>query len=266
MTEEIIDGLQEEGQQGPETADEAATEPEVTSTGEEEQPDAEAEPDDEDRERKGLMEAMRAERRKRQEAERERSELQQLIEKLREQPQQQPSKPVGGEPKLEDFDDYEQYQRALIRHEAQGLAQQQAMQQHRQQVFSQFQQRVESAKGRPEDYVDTIAAVFTDQNLPISEPMAEVILQSDAGPDIAYYLKSNPTEMQRIASKPWAMQAKELGRLEERLAAGAVTVSRAPKPVTPVGGAAASGAVDPEKLSMDDWVKWRRQQLSSRKR
>lgn len=73
--------------------------------------------------------------------------------------------------------------------------------------------------------------------LPISESMAEAIVDSDIGVKVAIHLQNNPDDVSRIAALPAARQAAEIGKLEAKLSAApaAKKPSNAPAPITPVG-------------------------------
>jgi hypothetical protein len=93
--------------------------------------------------------------------------------------------------------------------------------------------------------------------------MAETIRASDAGPDVAYYLGSNPKEADRISKLPAFLQAKEIGKIEAKVA-NAPPVKRtsaAPSPITPVNSRQTStpayDTTDPraaKSMSTSEWI------------
>lgn len=97
-------------------------------------------------------------------------------------------------------------------------------------------------------------AVTRNPNVAITEAMAEVIRDSDVGPDVAYHLGKNPQEAARIASLPTHLQAREIGRIEERLSAPKPGRKVPAAPVQPVSGIAAGGSKDPGSMSMAEYV------------
>lgn len=244
----------------------SSAEADVESTGEEsEQDDAGPGPGDEETEhdKRGLLEALQAERRKRQ-------EYQQFVEQIR-QSESQPAPPAqpqfGPEgPRLEQFENYDDYQRALIRHEASAIASQQAQQYARQQAVQTFEQRLSKVEGRPKDFRKVIEEVFTDQSLPISQAMAQAILTDEAGPDMAYYLKSNQRELQKLASMAPLQQAVEMGKLAAKLQQQPPKPTNAPPAVNPVRGSKGAAHIDPDKMSTSEWIAWRNKQTSARRR
>lgn len=91
-------------------------------------------------------------------------------------------------------------------------------------------------------------AVAKNPALPITQQVAEVILDADDPPAIAYYLGQNPQEAAAIAQMTPAQIGRAIGRIEATLSAPPAseqtrqpapkTVSKAPPPVTTLSGAA----------------------------
>lgn len=83
-------------------------------------------------------------------------------------------------------------------------------------------------------------AVF-DANVPVSEAMAELIMESDDSAQVAYWLGKNRAEARRIAEMSPVEAARAIGRIEARLTPPKPkTVSSAPKPVSTVTGKASA--------------------------
>lgn len=95
----------------------------------------------------------------------------------------------------------------------------------------------------------------------------EAVTALDHGHAVFRHLGLNPEDADRILSLPSAKMGVELAKLERKLSAPAETkpapVSKAPKPIKPIAGTA-TPEPDPEKMDMDEWVKWRRTQLKKR--
>lgn len=119
-----------------------------------------------------------------------------------------------------------------------------------------FEAREAGIRERYADY-DIVAK---NPSLPVTSEMAEVILESEAGPELAYHLGKNPAEAARIARLNPRLQAAELGKLEARLTAPKPVAKQPPQPVQPVNGIAAGGARDPDKMSMSEYIAWRKGQ------
>jgi hypothetical protein len=93
--------------------------------------------------------------------------------------------------------------------------------------------------------------------------MAETIQSSDVGPEIAYYLGSNPKDADRISRLPALAQAKEIGKIEAKLASDPPVrrTTSAPAPISPVtartSGSPAYDTTDPRSIktmSASEWI------------
>jgi hypothetical protein len=137
--------------------------------------------------------------------------------------------------------------------------QEQMRQQHMQQVQQSYRKMEESAREKYEDFEE----VAYNPSVPITPAMAATIQESEMGPDIAYYLGKNTQEADRIARLAPFLQAKELGKLEAKLASTVTPPkpSAAPAPIAPLKSPTASSAyvdtTDPrsaEKMSTSEWI------------
>jgi len=172
---------------------------------------------------------------------------------------QQPQQPQNyGPPQLEQFDDYDQYEQARIAYVAQQMVdhrlQQAAVEQQRHQVLRSYEEREQAARQALPDF----DAVARDPTLPITPLMAEVIRESDVGPQVAYHLGTNRQEAQRIASLPPHRQAAELGRIEAALGKSPQPQQRnaPPPPPRTVSGLSSGINKDPGEMSMSEYVAW----------
>jgi len=124
--------------------------------------------------------------------------------------------------------------------------------------------------------VDDYDAITRNPRLPITEAMVEVVEDSDDGPALLYHLGKNPDITAKLAQLPPIAVARELGKIEARLAyereraKEASKVSKAPAPPPKVDGLEPSiGNVKPDspdsdKLSDDEWARRRNKQVSRR--
>jgi len=88
-----------------------------------------------------------------------------------------------------------------------------------------------------EDKYDDFEEVVKSSKLRIAEPAYLAMLESDISSDLVYYLAKNDAEADRISDMSPYAQAKEIGKLEDKLAAKQpIKKSDAPKPITPVNG------------------------------
>ena len=116
-----------------------------------------------------------------------------------------------------------------------------------------------------EDFDETISEIKATD--PVANVSASAIDAAEAPGKILHYLAKNPDEAERIASLSPGKQAREIVRLDEKLAKPPVKPSKAPEPIKPVGGKTAVGdeMPDPAK-NPEGWTKWRNAQIAERKR
>jgi hypothetical protein len=112
------------------------------------------------------------------------------------------------------------------------------------------------------DKYDDFDQVARNPNVPITEVMAEAIYASDVGPEVAYYLGSNIKEAARIARLTPFMQAKEIGKIEAKLASDPPVkkTSNAPAPISPVtarsNGSPSHDTTDPRSIKSMTTSQW----------
>ena len=113
--------------------------------------------------------------------------------------------------------------------------------------------QVAEAKGRYADF-DKVALA---NDLPVTNAMGELIMTSDAGPDVLYHLGQNRALAAQIAAMSPVEAARAIGRIEASIQAPKPrTETNAPNPINPVRGSVGASR-DPAKMSYVEWVKWR---------
>lgn len=182
--------------------------------------------------------------------------------------------PAKGEPTPDDFETHTQYVKALTKWEIDQRDQASKAEQEKSKlVFEQnalkaaYAEKVKSFAEQTEDYEDVIDGA---ENVPMSATMYQVFITSDYGPALAYEMAKNPKEAARIAGLSTVAAARELGKIEARLAAKDSAekktepkqTTQAPKPLTPVGTSkgTASKSLDDPNISFQDYVRLRRDQ------
>lgn len=176
-------------------------------------------------------------------------------------------------PRIEDYDDHDEYVAALSAHKAAELMDQRQVaaleseaeqRTQRQQALHQRQMaeaqenwaaQVEEAKGRYADF----DAVVTAPDVPITQNMANLLKLSDVGADVAYHLGMNKQQALQIAQMPPAEQAGAMRMLEQFVAVQTPkprTQTQAPDPVTPVSPKA-TGHKDPSEMTAGEYRAWR---------
>lgn len=106
---------------------------------------------------------------------------------------------------------------------------------------------------------DTIDFIRSDYS-PITKQMADVLLTSEHGDEVAVYLARNQSEAVRISSLPAHIQGYEISKIEAKVITSKSRQTNAPAPVPTLGGSA-KPEIDPDKLPMNEWVKWRQSNL-----
>lgn len=204
--------------------------------------------------------------RDREDAKRERDYWRELaMEKNTSKPKaQQESTAPQGEPRQDDFANYEQYldaradwraeQRIAQAREAETRTrQQEQMQEHR----KAFEADMKAAEGRYPNYREVSDLVLSDPDFPISAPMAEAIMHAEKRADLVYWLGNNPDEARRISRLAPLAAAAALGRVEATLTTPAKrTVTQAPPPPSTLRGGDLPSK-NPAEMSMAEYAKWR---------
>jgi hypothetical protein len=112
-----------------------------------------------------------------------------------------------------------------------------------------------------------------NSGLPISQATAELIADSPDGPAVALYLADNLELAQQIYDLPPVQAARELGRIEARLAQKVTpkpALTNAPPPPPTIDAGEPAISVDPggpggDQLSMADWLKRRNKQVHKKR-
>lgn len=130
-------------------------------------------------------------------------------------------------------------------------------------IVEAYHDREEAAREKYDDFQQ----VAYNPSLRITEVMAQTIQASEQGPDIAYFLGSNPKEADRISRLNPFLQAKEIGRIEARLIAEppARRTTKAPEPIAPIQSRASGSTFDTtdprslKSMSTSEWIAAERQ-------
>lgn len=196
--------------------------------------------------RKAAEAKANAEREGRELAEKERDDL-----RLKLNPP--PPEDLGPEPKVDQFQNTEEYAKALKEWTAETTkrdlakeGQEKTYKEQREKVIETWKGRIEATKKELPDYEAKISAA----TVRVSDEMREAILESDVGPKILYHFADHPEDAERIGKLTVGGALRELGRLEERLAkepvkpepkspvlAAVAEVSKAPAPIAPLRSA-----------------------------
>ena len=162
-------------------------------------------------------------------------------------------------PSIDNFESTDAYAEALALRKAEELVAQRDRQKEQAEVVEAYSEREEKARDKYDDFED----VVYNPKLRITDVMAETIQYSDLGPDLAYWLGSNPKEAERISRLAPILQAREIGKIEVRLSDNPPVkkTTSAPTPISPVtarsSGSPSHDTTDPRSIktmSTSDWI------------
>lgn len=246
---------------------EPAKEPEAK----EEKPEAKAEPKPEESALpKGVQKRIDRAVREKYEAQARAKMLEERLTAI-EQTSRQPQnfqKPIDkSEPKIENFNDFDEYVAAkaeyiaskkinetLAEREQRVAAERVAAAQWR--AVENWNKRLEATTAELPDFEEVVGG----SDLPMTDLMRDAIIESEMGPKIAYWLANNPQEAHKIAGMSPFQTVAAIGRLEERLESQAKAPKKptsAPSPVKPVGSKASANK-DPGQMTDAEYAEWRK--------
>jgi hypothetical protein len=167
-------------------------------------------------------------------------------------------------PPIEQFASPDEYAEVLAERKAEELLARREQARQHSETLEAYHDREEEARTKYDDFEQ----VVYNSKLPITDAMAQTIQASEVGPDMAYYLGSNPKEAERISRLTPLAQAKELGKIEAKLADNPPVkkTSSAPAPIAPVtarsSGSSVVDTTDPrsiKNMSTSEWIEAERQ-------
>lgn len=171
-------------------------------------------------------------------------------------------------PPADQFESPEAYAEALAEKRAQELIAQRETVKRQAEIMEAYHDKEEEVRGKYDDF-DQVAY---NPQLPITDVMAETIRASEIGPELAYHLGSNPKEAERIARLSPFLQAKEIGKIEAKLADAPPVkkTTSAPEPIKPVSARVSNTGIvdttDPratKTMSDSEWIEAeRRRQIA----
>ena len=159
---------------------------------------------------------------------------------------------------VDQFESTEAYAEALALQKAEELIAKREAAKQQSLVLESYQEREEAARDKYDDFEQ----VAYNPKLPITNVMAETIQSSEIGPELAYYLGSNPKDAERISRMTPLAQAKEIGKIEAKLAAEPPVkrTTSAPTPISPVtartSGSPAIDTTDPRSIKAMTASQW----------
>lgn len=169
--------------------------------------------------------------------------------------QLQPQKKDEGGPRIEDFDDIDKFVDAKADYQAKQhlaslsrKAQEDQAREQAQNFVREWEQKRTQAYDKYDDFDEIVGELKPDNALSVA------IMDSDIADDLAYFLGKNVDEVRRIAQLPPLRMAKEIAKLEMKLASAkqeVKTPSQAPEPINPLSGKTGMGITS--SLQTDDY-------------
>lgn len=206
--------------------------------------------------------------REKKEAQEERDRLK---EELAKHTKQSPSSEGGAtKPKLEDFTTHEEFVEALTDwkfEQREKKAEQDKAQSKQkddlQKTFDAYNKKIPEAIEKYPDFEEVVGAL----SIPRVAQLA--IVEEDNSTEIAYYLGKNPDIAESLSKMSDVKAVSKIGRIAAQLEKEAPEKpstessddkkpeTKVPPPIKSVGGSSARSTVDPDKLPMKDFIKWR---------
>jgi hypothetical protein len=153
-----------------------------------------------------------------------------------------------GEPDPDHFETHRDYVKALAKWEAKQLLKERDAETEKSKLQTQQQKLVQAHLEREkafaektEDYKELVESI---DDVMFPAYTQQLLLESDLGPDLIYELAKNRELAERISKLPYGQAAKEMGKLEARIAARSSEETKkpepkkqtqAPAPISPVG-------------------------------
>lgn len=173
---------------------------------------------------------------------------------------------IEGEPKLEDFETFDLYARALARYEVKqelkAEREQKAVESEnlsRKQVMDEHAKREDKARTQFADYDDVVGNI-ADVDFTVNPDIGRTILTSDISPQLIYYFGKDIDELERINNLSPLAAAREIGKIEAKILSKPIQTSSAPSPISPVTQSKSTITKDPEKMTDEEWFVYQRRE------
>jgi len=168
-------------------------------------------------------------------------------------------------PDISQFDTLDEYVEAVaeykLNQKTQATQSQQAQQTQAQAQAQDWVAKVDKVRSVAPDFDEAFNNVANIEFAPMA---LEAVAQHPKGAEIAYMLGKNVSEAYRIAALSPAQQLIEIGVIAAKTnVPKPKAVSSAPAPVKPVQGGSSNSA---PPTDIDEWMKWRNDQLRQKKR
>lgn len=199
------------------------------------------------------------------------------------QPQATQEKPIvkveaTGKPKQDDYASHEEWVEAIADWKLEAREKEKELKARETQVKTEYQKQVSTFQEKVNEYkksVDDFDDALSDvDDIPLGVGIQDGILSSDIGPEIMYELAKNRKELERINALSPLAAAREIGKIEARLAKTESSetkeikkTTKAPAPITPVGSkgtASLTKSLSSPNLTQAEYEAIRRKQIAQR--
>lgn len=200
---------------------------------------------------------------------------QQALESKRQtqsQQTQQPEPTTLQEPKEEDFDDYKDYVKALVKFErqvekveSQAQAEKESKAEAQRKAAESFTTNLDKmTKTGHEKYGEEFDDAMENAVFPKSMELRDLIASSPVAPEIAIFLNNNEEEALRLTKLSPLAFAREIGNLEAKFSKAPPTkkVTNAPKPINTIKGTGGTNAKSEDNMTTEEWIKHRESELA----
>ncbi len=235
-----------------------------------------AEPSGAEKRIKQLISKQKAEQEARRKAEQEAAYWRGKAEATTPKPEAAPEVSKLVAPKIDNFENYEAYERAKEEYilKLAEVKVQQQLEEHNKTAAANStakreQEEYESfiSKLEAERDSENLLRIINDQTLPVTRAMGKVIKNSDIAPQLIRHLDNNRDLAAKIAKMSPAMAGREIGKLEAQLQSQSVAqpkrVSQAPTPIQTVKSAG-TPVVRDEDLPIDEFIRRRNKAMMRR--
>lgn len=169
-----------------------------------------------------------------------------------------------GAPKQEDFATYDDYQRAVIRHEARETLKQEREAEEQQKAKMSAAEQEEQTKTKLRSAWEKAAEEFPDfadlasaRKIPVSRPMVNALAVSESPSALMYALASNPDEAVRISKLGPEAAGFAMAKLEATATKPPVKRTTSAEPPPKTVGSKSAGSTDPAKMTTSEYRAWR---------
>lgn len=186
--------------------------------------------------------------------------------------QKKPEKRDDARPDPKDFDDYDAYNEALTDWKVDQKLKERDEKRQTETKVSEFKQSQEQKRQRYEEGMEAARELYDDfdeviesYDRPLTIGMMQALVDSEIGPQVAYYLAKHPKEAQRIEKMTSLVEInKAIGKIEAKVEAqqegkgdaDEPKTTKSPPPINPVKGSSKSKK-DPDDLSYEEYSKER---------